>query len=145
MSGAHMIFDLLEVALGYKPLDGTDEKNTDQDHPGLAAAQTILIHALDTLRDLAAEIVALSSVRIVAFPTLQVINHRNSTGHCSIQPIPLYTTDTSASRPPSAQRHHGLHALQKPLISRCHQHRCEPAQTQDSIFLRLGELSPISL
>jgi hypothetical protein len=145
MSGAHMIFDLVEVALGYKPLEGTDDKNTDHDHPDHAAAQTILIHALDTLRDLAAEIVALSSVRIVVFLTLQVINRENSTGHRSIQPIPLYTTDTSASRPPATQRHHGLHALQKSLISRSHQHRCEPAQTQDSIFFRLGELSPISL
>lgn len=84
MSGAHMIFDLVELALGYKPLEDTDN-NMDRDNqsdPDFAAAQTILIHALDTLRDLAAEIVALSSVRIVVLPMLQVVI--NLAGHRSI-------------------------------------------------------------
>jgi hypothetical protein len=67
MSGAHMIFDLVEVALGYKPLEDTDNNTDldDQHHPDLTASQTVVLHAIDTLRDLAAEIVALSSVRIV--------------------------------------------------------------------------------
>ncbi|KAF8333389.1 hypothetical protein F5887DRAFT_679723 [Amanita rubescens] len=57
MSGADMIFDLIEVALGHRPLEDTD---IDSHSPDLCAARTILVHALDTLRDLAAEIVALS-------------------------------------------------------------------------------------
>ncbi len=62
MSGADMIFDLVEVALGHKPLEDTD---IDSHSPDLCAARTILVHALDTLRELAAEIVALSLVRII--------------------------------------------------------------------------------
>lgn len=62
MSGADMIFDLVEVALGHKPLDDADIDSHSSD---LRAARTILVHALDTLRDLAAEIVALSLVRII--------------------------------------------------------------------------------
>ncbi|KAF8632723.1 hypothetical protein AX15_001720 [Amanita polypyramis BW_CC] len=56
-SGARIVFDLVEIALGHslKSLEGA---SLDQN---IGTAKVVLLHALDTLRDLAAEIVALSS------------------------------------------------------------------------------------
>ncbi|KAK2467452.1 hypothetical protein APHAL10511_000307 [Amanita phalloides] len=78
-TGAHIIFDLVELALGHKSLEDKDmagisnatgsddvddidvDDDDDDDDESLGIARIFLLHALDTLRDLAAEIVALST------------------------------------------------------------------------------------
>ena len=57
-TGAHMAFDLVELALGHKPLEDTEVDD------GNVHARVVMVHTFDALRDLAADIVALSSVRV---------------------------------------------------------------------------------
>ncbi|KIL60790.1 hypothetical protein M378DRAFT_187717 [Amanita muscaria Koide BX008] len=78
-NGAHMVFDLVEFALGHRPLEAIYEDMDEEDSDDRQTTRrAVLIHTLEALRNLAADIVSLSS-DVVAYNKFQSTHHSRRT------------------------------------------------------------------